>query len=71
MPNYNGFKDNRHDQTILSILIKKYHLANSGRTNINYKNINNIESETPFIFCNYKRNPFKNYDDLKKLCKIK
>lgn len=71
LPNYNGFKDNRHDQTILSILIKKYHLANSGRTNINYKNINNIESETPFIFCNYKRNPFKNYDDLKKLCKIK
>ena len=68
-PNYNGFKGHKHDQTILSLLIKKYNIANSGRTNINYSNINNIESEMPFIFCNYGKKRFKNYDDLLKICK--
>ena len=34
-PNYKEFKDHRHDQAILSILIKKYNQANSGKANIN------------------------------------
>ena len=33
--NYKGFKHHGHEQTILSLLIKKYNLANSGRSNIN------------------------------------
>ena len=68
LPNYRGFKYSRKDHSILSLLIKKYNLANSGRNNINYKNINNIESEIPFIFCNYGNKEFKNYDDLLKIC---
>ena len=70
LPNYNGFKHHGNDQTILSLLIKKYNLANSGRANINYTYINNIENEMPLIFCYYKILPFKNYNDLKRLCKI-
>ena len=70
LPNYNGYKNLSHDQTILSLLIKKYNLANSGRANINYTYINNIESEMPFIFCHYKNLSFNNYDNLKSLCKI-
>ena len=34
-PNYPEFIDNRHDQTILSILTKKYGFANSGKPNMN------------------------------------
>ena len=71
LPNYNGFIDNRHDQTVLSLLIKKYNLANSGKTNINYTIINNLKSNMPFIFCHYRKLLFKNYDDLKKNCSIK
>ena len=44
MPNYLGFKDNRHDQTIFSLLIKRYNLANSGKSNINYTIINKLKS---------------------------
>ena len=70
LPNYNGFKDHGHEQTILSLLIKKYNLANSGKTNVNYQNINSIESEMPYIFCHYKTLLFKNYEELKRFCKI-
>ena len=70
LPNYNEFKDHRHDQSILSILIKKYNQANSGKPNINYTLINNLNNEMPFIFCHYRRKYFKNYNDLKRLCNI-
>ena len=40
--NYEEFIDNRHDQSILSILIKKYSQADSGRTNIDIEKKNNI-----------------------------
>lgn len=66
--NYEGFIDHRHDQTILSLLIKKYNLANSGKPNINYSIINKIDSEMPFIFCHYRRLKFRNYSELKQLC---
>ena len=70
LPNYKEFKDHRHDQSILSILIKKYNQANSGKPNINYTLINNFNNEMPFIFCHYRRKHFNNYNDLKKLCNM-
>ena len=33
--NYKGFRDNRHDQSVLSLLIKKYGEINSGFSNLN------------------------------------
>ena len=33
-PNYDSFKDNRHDQSVLSLLVKKYHLTDFGKQNI-------------------------------------
>ena len=70
LKNYQGFKDHRHDQTILSLLIKKYNIANSGKTNLNLTIINNLPNEMPFIFCHYRRMNFTNYTDLKKKCSI-
>ena len=35
LSNYPEFIENRHDQTILSILTKKYGFANSGKPNMN------------------------------------
>ena len=55
-PNYKGFKQNRHDQTVLSLMIKKYGFK---LTNI----------KTPFTFCIYRRLKFKDYNDLKNKCK--
>ena len=57
-PNYKGFKENRHDQTVLSLMIKKYGF-----------NLTNIK--TPFTFCIYRRLKFKDYNDLKNKCKGK
>ena len=62
--NYEGFIDHRHDQTILSILIKKYGLLNSGNTNLNMNELNKLKMEIPFIFCHYRRMEFKDYNDL-------
>ena len=69
-PNLEGFIDHRHDQSILSILIKKYSQVNSGKTNININIINQLENEMPFIFCHYRSVKFKDYEDLKKICGI-
>ena len=69
-PNYKGFIDHRHDQTILSILIKKFGLLNSGKTNLNINELNNSKIEIPLIFCHYRRMKFKNYDDLFKNCEL-
>ena len=70
LKNYQGFREHRHDQTILSLLIKKYNIANSGKTNLNLTIINNLPNEMPFIFCHYRRMNFTNYTDLKKKCSI-
>ena len=40
--NYKGFKENRHDQTVFSIMIKKYGQVYSGKTNLNINNIAEI-----------------------------
>ena len=66
--NYKGFKENRHDQTVLSIMIKKYGQASSGKTNLNFKQINKQKIFMPYIFCIYRRLFFKNYDDIKQKC---
>ena len=63
-PNYKGFRDNRHDQTILSLLIKKYRIANSGKTNLSLDEIYKRKSILmPNIFCIYRRLHFKDYND--------
>ena len=66
--NYKEFKDNRHDQTILSLLIKRYGEVNSGKTNMNIDHIKKQENLKPNIFCIYRRIGFKNYDDIKNIC---
>lgn len=66
--NYKGFKDNRHDQTVLSIMIKKYGQANSGKTNLNVNQLKKQNNIMPYIFCIYRRKFFKNYDDIIKKC---
>ena len=71
LPNYNIFIDNRHDQTVFSLLIKKYGLANSGSQNMSIDEINKLNTTMPHIFCHYRREWFKDYEDLKRICKIK
>ena len=69
LPNYQGFRDNRHDQTILSLLIKKYGIANSGKTNLSLDEIHKRKSIfMPNIFCIYRRLSFKDYNDIKQKC---
>ncbi len=70
-PNYPEFIDNRHDQTVLSILTKKYGFANSGKPNMNITELNKLKDFFPYIFCHYRRMPFNDYDDLLKKCHIK
>ena len=68
--NYPGFIENRHDQTILSLLIKKYGIANSGSPNISLDEINQIKPIImPNILCIYRRTKFKDYIDIKQKCK--
>lgn len=64
LPNLKGFIENRHDQSILSILNKKYNQSNFFSIN------NDLDSEMPYIFCHYRRINFENYEDLKKKCII-
>ena len=67
--NYPSFIDHRHDQSILSLLIKKYGIANAGKTNLNLDEyFKNKPIFLPDIFCIYRRINFKNYEDLKKKC---
>ena len=67
--NYPGFIANRHDQTALSLLIKKYGEANSGSPNLSLSELKNRKSIImPNILCMYRRMPFKNYEDLKRKC---
>ena len=41
--NYHQFRENRHDQTILSLLIKKYIQANSGSPQMSANELKNIK----------------------------
>ena len=68
--NYPGFIDNRHDQTVLSLLIKKYGEGNAGSPNLYLEELRKRKSIIlPHIICVYRRKYFKDYDDLKKKCK--
>ena len=66
--NYKGFVDNRHDQSILSILIKKYGEVNSGKTNIAINRIKKLKIYMPFIFCIYRKKKFLDYNDILNKC---
>ena len=67
--NYKGFRENRHDQTVLSLLIKKYGEANSGNPTLTPDEINKGKHIImPNIFCIYRRTDFKDYEDLKEKC---
>ena len=52
--NYEGFKENRHDQSVFSLLIKKYGLVNTAKTNM-ITNNTKIKIRMPFIFCHFRR----------------
>jgi len=68
--NYPDFKENRHDQTILSLLIKKHGEANSAFPNLNLTELKKRKHIImPNIICIYRRTPFKDYEDLKLKCK--
>ena len=68
-PNYDGFRDHRHDQSILSLLTKKYGQVNANKTNLNLESIKDFKEVLPTIFCHYRRRGFGSYEDLKNLCK--
>ena len=57
--NYDGFIENRHDQTVVSLLYKKYGILNSLQQKI----------VMPKIFCVYRGTPFIDYNDIKKKCR--
>jgi len=67
--NYPGFIENRHDQTALSLLIKKYGEVNSGKPNFSLNKLNQEKIKImPIIFCIYRKMHFKDYYDLKSKC---
>ena len=68
-PNYEGFIDHRHDQSILSLLTKKYSQVNANKMNINVEIVKNFTELMPTIFCHYRQMGFSSYEDLKKNCK--
>ena len=71
-PNYDGFIDNRHDQTILSILTKKLRYSNLNKNITKAYDLNKINVNLmPNIFCIYRRLKFKNYNDLRKKCGLR
>ena len=67
--NYPEFKDHRHDQSILSLLIKKYGQVNSNKTNLDLEEIKKYEEDMPTIFCHYRQRGVSDYDALKNMCK--
>ena len=68
-PNYDGFKQHRHDQSILSILTKKYSQVNANKMNVDVEKIKNFTELMPTIFCHYRQQIYDNYEDLTKFCK--
>lgn len=72
LPNYHEFIDNRHDQTVLSILFKKFTFSNIDKNKTNVDDINKIHYNFQTkIFCIYRSLPFKNIYDLRKICNEK
>ena len=70
LPNYKEFRENRHDQTVISILIKKFRFSNLNKKKTKASDINKMYYNfKPKCFCVYRQIPFKNYFDLRKKCK--
>lgn len=67
--NYEGFRDHRHDQSILSLLTKKYGQVNANKTNLNLELIKNYEEVMPTIFCHYRGGGAGSYEGIKERCK--
>ena len=69
LENYEGFIDHRHDQSILSLLTKKYSQVNANKMNIDVDIVKNFTELMPTIICHYRKMGFKDYEDLKNICK--
>ena len=67
--NYPGFIENRHDQSVLSLLIKKYGINKGGENGVNLKQYYKTIF-LPDIFCIFRKEYFKNYNDIHKKCII-
>ena len=67
--NYPGFRGHRHDQSILSLLVKKYGLVNANKANVELKVAQNFTEEMPTIFCHYRRRGASDYESIKNMCK--
>ena len=67
--NYEDFRDHRHDQSILSLLTKKYGQVNANKTNLDINLIKNYQEVMPTIFCHYRQRGVGSYEDLKEMCK--
>ena len=66
-PNYEGFIDHRHDQSILSLLTKKYSQVNANKMNIDVeiaKISQEYGAEVPFIRPEYLTLRFKSTEPL-------
>jgi hypothetical protein len=62
LPNYEGFIDNRHDQTVLSLLTKKLRFSHLNKNKTKAYDLNKINVNLmPFIFCLFRRLNFKSY----------
>ena len=69
LPNYNGFIDNRHDQTVLSILTKKLRFSHLDKNKTKASDLNKININLmPNIFCIYRRTKFRSYYELRRKC---
>lgn len=66
---YPEFRSHRHDQSILSLLVKKYGLVNANKPNIELNIVKNFTEEMPTIFCHYRRRGGFYYESVKKMCK--
>jgi hypothetical protein len=66
LPNYDGFIDHRHDQSILSLLTKKYSQVNANKMNIDVNIVKNYTELMPTIFYHYRGGGSDKYEELKK-----
>ena len=67
MPNYDGFIDHRHDQSILSLLTKKYSQVNANKMNIDVNIVKNFTELMPTIFYHYRSGGYDDYEKMKEV----
>ena len=67
--NYPEFGDHRHDQSIFSLLIKKYGQVNANMANKDLEEVKKFEEVMPTIFCHYRQRGVSDYESLKNMCK--